>query len=111
MDFAGAGQPFLEARPETETNIGACFLRVSNCVRAIDWNVTARRRLYGRRGATPVSDMIQSPSLDTRITCVLEGQPDPLKCRDIEDVVALPVESQPSHLWITWSLGGGAVLT
>ena len=63
------------------------------------------------RQAKPLSDIVQSPPLELTITSVLEGTPDPLKFRDIKDVVELPVETHSSSAWIAWSLAGAAGLT
>lgn len=68
-----------------------------------------------RREAAPSSstashDVVETPALHVAITSVLEGTPDPMKFRDIKDVVDMPVTDEPSHTWLVWSIGSGAAL-
>ncbi len=63
------------------------------------------------REATALSGLVASAPLEATVTSVLEGTPDPLKFRDIKDVVDLPEASGPAlPAWVTWSLTGGSVL-
>ena len=64
-----------------------------------------------RRQAKSVSEVVSSPALELTITSMLEGRPDPLKFRDIKDVVDLPAESQTLPAWIAWSFASAFVLT
>ena len=64
-----------------------------------------------RRQTKSVSDVVSSPELELTITSMLEGTPDPLKFRDIKDVVDFSTESQPLPAWIAWSFAGAFVLT
>lgn len=62
------------------------------------------------RGASPKLEQLQSPTMDVTVTSVLEGEPDPLKFRDVKGVVDLEVPSPQSNVWYVWSIGGAAAL-
>lgn len=62
-----------------------------------------------RRDGTPKHDVVQSQSIPIRVASVLEDRADPLKFRDIKDVVELPAEPQRSTSWLV-ALGGGAAI-
>jgi hypothetical protein len=62
------------------------------------------------RQANSSSQVVSSRPLELTVTSVLEGTPDPLKFRDIKDVVDLPADIQSSPAWIAWSFAGASLL-
>ncbi|PQO39396.1 hypothetical protein C5Y96_05965 [Blastopirellula marina] len=61
-----------------------------------------------RRTAPSTSDIVRSPAMSVTISSVLEGTPDPLKFRDIKDVVDLPAVQAPNHWQFYCSVGTAA---
>jgi len=59
-----------------------------------------------RRGGSVSHGTIQSPAMPIRIASLLEDRANPLKFRDIKDVVELPAEPSASSSRLVWTAGG-----